>query len=304
MSNTSPQKIQALKAKFSGPIKAATSAPINQKLGITICVLLSLTFLFSGKLMPEQTADMGASSLDAFAPVLQVVSSPVQTATKVVTHFNDLIFARERNAELRSELLVLRDVRAKNLQLTAENEELRRLVDAPKRANLSYISARAIGDGRSPWRHSLIINRGKDSGVLKNQLVLAHGVVAGRVTETGFGNARVLLLTDPASRIPVQVGGHKNRAILGGDASLKPQLLYLKKGVIIENGAEVVTSGFGGRIPPGIPVGRVNLSASKVPYVTLYTNANEIDYVHIVDYKLQSHTQFVSDPIQTLSFDE
>ena len=77
------------------------------------------------------------------------------------------------------------------------------------------------------------------------------------VSEVGSRAARVLLVTDLNSRVPVIVEGSQQRALLAGDNSERPYLRYLDTGAAIQIGDRIVTSGQGGVFPPGLPVGVV-----------------------------------------------
>jgi rod shape-determining protein MreC len=69
------------------------------------------------------------------------------------------------------------------------------------------------------------------------------------------GASRVLLLTDIASRTPVMIDRTNARAILTGDGGPNPKLEYLRGVDPIKQGDRVVTSGDGGVVPRGLPVG-------------------------------------------------
>jgi rod shape-determining protein MreC len=77
------------------------------------------------------------------------------------------------------------------------------------------------------------------------------------VSEVGLRAARVLLVTDLNSRVPVLIENEHARAVLAGDNSARPGLLYVEPQTAVKIGDRVVTSGDGGLFPPGLPVGTV-----------------------------------------------
>ena len=81
-----------------------------------------------------------------------------------------------------------------------------------------------------------------------------HGLV-GRVIGVTDGASRVLLLTDVASRTPVMIDRTNARAILTGDGGPNPRLDYLRGHDPIQEGDRLLTSGDGGVLPRGLPVG-------------------------------------------------
>ena len=75
------------------------------------------------------------------------------------------------------------------------------------------------------------------------------------MVETGKRASRILLLTDLNSRVPVLIQGTRKRAILVGDNRDWPALAFLSDGPPVRLGDRVVTSGDGGLLPAGLPVG-------------------------------------------------
>ena len=104
----------------------------------------------------------------------------------------------------------------------------------------------------------------------------------GRVTSVGDSVSRVILLTDPNSRVSVTIEPSGNRALVIGDNSSAPLIQMVQDGESIGLGDRVVTSGAGGVFPSGLLVGyvaqggtdrrlRVNLAANyrKLQFVTV-----------------------------------
>jgi rod shape-determining protein MreC len=110
--------------------------------------------------------------------------------------------------------------------------------------------------------------------------------LAGRIAEVGRRSARVLLLTDINSRVPVLVERTRDRAILAGDNSNHPQLLYLKPRAELRVGDRVVTSGDGGVFPAGLPVGVVDSIEDGVVGIAPFVDWDRMEYLRIVDYAL------------------
>jgi rod shape-determining protein MreC len=67
-----------------------------------------------------------------------------------------------------------------------------------------------------------------------------------------------MLITDPAHAIPVQVNRNGLRSIVVGTGSLQElSLPYIPNSADIHAGDLLITSGLGGRFPPGYPVAEV-----------------------------------------------
>ncbi len=112
------------------------------------------------------------------------------------------------------------DISAENARLREENEQLRRwqsialALDAENqrlKANLhwipdpapSYVTARVVADAGGVYAKAVLLSVGPNHGIRKGEIALDERGLVGRVTEVGARTARVLLITDLNSRIPV-----------------------------------------------------------------------------------------------------
>ena len=131
-----------------------------------------------------------------------------------------------------------------------------------------------------------MVNAGRDNGVARGQAAMTGEGLIGRVAEVGSRAARILLITDLNSRVPVVVDGTRQRAILAGDNSARPSLRYVDAGGTVRIGDRIVTSGQGGVFPPGLPVGVVVSLDSEAVRVEPYAALSRVDYLRLVDYGL------------------
>jgi rod shape-determining protein MreC len=92
-------------------------------------------------------------------------------------------------------------------------------------------------------------------------------------------------LTDVASRTPVLVDRTDARAIMTGDASSTPKLEYLRGADPIKEGDRILTSGDGGMIPRGLPVGTAVKGLDGAWRVRLDADESGIDFVRILLFK-------------------
>ncbi|HLI20842.1 MAG TPA: rod shape-determining protein MreC, partial [Stellaceae bacterium] len=123
-------------------------------------------------------------------------------------------------------------------------------------------------------------------GVARGQAALTGEGLVGRVAEVGTRTARVLLLTDLNSHIPVELEDTHQHAVLDGDNSEQPRLVYLPQNVEVSVGERVVTIGAGGVFPPGLPVGVVASVANGVIRIEPYAELSRLEVLRIVDFGL------------------
>ena len=121
----------------------------------------------------------------------------------------------------------------------------------------------------------------------KGQIALDERGLVGRVTELGMRSARVLLVTDMNSRIPVILESSRARAIVVGTNGPRPRLMHWPEGTVPVEGERVVTSAEAQAFPAGLPVGVVHYSASNTPEVDAAARLDQLDVVRIFDYGLR-----------------
>ena len=223
---------------------------------------------------------------DAVAPLLDLASRPVDSVNGMIVSLRELADLRAENVRLRRENERLRSWQAVAQRLEAENTALRRLTQAVPDPGLRFITARVIGDPGGAFARSVLVNTGQRDGVAKGQAAITSAGLAGRVAEVGSRSARILLLSDINSRIPVVVGAGRDRAILAGDNTAQPRLIYMAPDLEVQPGAQVVTSGHGGAFPPGLPVGVVSRVGETGLRVAPFVDWAHLEYVRLADYEL------------------
>jgi rod shape-determining protein MreC len=164
----------------------------------------------------------------------------------------------EENRRLRNEILIA-NARQARLQVAAtENARLRGLLGAAERGRLDVQLAPILDIDLDPTRQRLILNAGSRAGVHLGQSVIDAGGLVGQIIEVTPTTATVLLLTDPDHAVPVAVARSGVRLIAYGKGrSDRLDLTNIPVSSDVQVGDAIVTSGIGGRFPPGFPVGTV-----------------------------------------------
>jgi rod shape-determining protein MreC len=265
---------------------AAPLRAMAQRFAFLFLLIAAGGVLLLGKADPKIFDRTRMVVTDAFAPILDALSRPIATGAAIVDEVEYLVDLREQNVSLRAEnaRLIQWHMAARNL--AAENERLRELLRfVPDNAS-QFISARVIADSGGTFVRSMLVNAGRrDSVRIGLPVVVGEGLI-GRVVEIGERVSRVLLIDDLNSRIPVVVGPDRERAVLAGDNSLRPKLIYLAANAQVKEDARIATSGQGGVFPPGIPVGAVSSIDANGIRVETFIATSELEYVRIIDYGL------------------
>lgn len=257
-----------------------------QRIVFPVLVLLSVIMIILGKVDQVVFEPLRISLTDATAPTLDALSRPVAAAGNVVDDASRLIHLYQENTRLEKENVKLLHWQQAALTLASENAQLRGLLKLVPESAVSYVTARVIANSGGAYVRNLLVYAGSDSGVTRGQAAITGGGLVGRVEEVGTRAARVLLITDLNSRVPVIVERSRQRAILSGDNSERPLLVYLDPAGALKIGDRVVTSGEGGVFPPGLPVGIVAAVDGEAPRVEPHVELSRVGYLRIVDYGL------------------
>ena len=261
----------------------APSIFLNGRAGSVIFILLAAILVFMTFVRPGMMAGTRISATDMMAPILSAFSKPFQNAAEAIGSVSGVASLRAENTQLKTENIRLREWYQTALMLQAENQSLQELLNLKVNSAHQYVTARVISDAGNAFVKTVLVAAGKSDGVQKDQAVLAGEGMIGRVIESGNKAARVLLLTDINSRIPILIEGSSQKAVLAGDNKPLPVLKHLPPDAGVAKGVRIVTSGHGGIFPPGLPIGRVVKNDQGNFAVKLYADMNQVAYVRIVN---------------------
>ena len=174
---------------------------------------------------------------------------------QIFTNWKDLEELKRENESLKAE-------QNRYSEVLAENIRLRNLLKF-KQGYTSYnmVGASVIERDYGGWTHTMVIDRGEDSGIKKYMPVIIPSGLVGFVSEVYMNSSRVQLLLDPrttvggivqrpASRVVSMVSGNSGNPGLLSFMSLPKESDVIKGDII-------VTSGYGGVYPKGLVIGTV-----------------------------------------------
>jgi rod shape-determining protein MreC len=257
-----------------------------ERMSVTLLVVTSAVMIIVGKADQVAFQSVRNSVMDAAAPALDLLSRPAAAFDAAADRVRSFITVYRDNTRLADENERLLGWQQVALRLSAENAELRELSKLVPEPAISFVTARVIADSGGAYARNVMVNAGRDNGVARGQAAIIGEGLVGRVAEVGSRAARILLITDLNSRVPVVVDGSGQRAILAGDNSARPRLRYADAGGAIRIGDRIVTSGQGGVFPPGLPVGVVAGVDGEGAWVEPYAALSRVDYLRLVDYGL------------------
>ena len=206
-------------------------------------------------------------NLDSVRSALSVIVYPLQLAIElpgsVSDWFSESLSSRrelqEENASLRTQQIMQKVQMQRLAALETENIRLRGLLDASFEVGEKRLIAELMSVNLDPFQHQIVINKGTRDDVFPGQPILDAEGVMGQIVHAGPYTSTAVLITDTSHAIPVQVNRNGLRSIaIGSGAINRLELPYIPNNSDILPGDLLVTSGLGGRFPPGYPVARVS----------------------------------------------
>jgi len=261
--------------------------PLAWTAGVALIVALvaALVLLLSDRRETFQTEAYGASRKvgDAIAaPVTGVLATPGRWLSDGVDGVRGYFFAVSENRRLKEELREAGQWRVAALALRDTNDRYKALLGLKTDPPIPMVAARTVSEGRGPFSNTRLANSGKEKGIREGNPVMSENGLVGRIIGVTDGASRILLLTDIASRTPVMIDRTNARAILAGDGGPNPRLEYLRGQEPVKQGDRIVTSGDGGVLPRGLPVGIAVKGLDGRWRAVLASDAAPVDFVQVM----------------------
>ncbi|OYU69643.1 MAG: rod shape-determining protein MreC [Alphaproteobacteria bacterium PA2] len=269
---------------------------------LVIALVVGVTMLLSDRRETLQTQAYGVTRRmgdRVVAPVSSWISAPSRWGQAGSGAISQYFFAVSENRRLRAELKAAQSWRTNAIALQDTNDRYRALLGLKVNPPIDMVSGLAVADSRGPFANSRLINVGSEARVEVGNPVMNENGLVGRVVGVAEGVSRVLLLTDVASRTPVLVDRTNSRAILIGDGGPNPRLDYLRGQDPVKENDPILTSGDGGVLPRGIPIGRAVKGLDGRWRVVLAADSGSIDYVRVLlfkDFRQLANTPRLDEP--------
>ena len=248
-----------------------------------LLLTLALIFLVS-TLGSQKFGSLHKMVLEAVGPLQKVVAGGSSYLggfkSEYLDILQDTLRLREENKRLVRQLQENETILNKSREALATNASLRKLLEFKNSLAQPVIAATIIGKDPSVWFRSVIINQGSNSGIMKGNPVVNSDGIVGQVFTLSPNYAKVLLAIAPSSAIDVLLQKSRVRGILKGTGTLTYRLEYILKTAEVEEGDHVVTAGYGGVFPTGLPVGVVSKIIKKPRGMF-----HEIEVTPAVDYQ-------------------
>ncbi len=244
--------------------------------------LLGLVLLLLSLWQPAAFAPLRGGASDVVAPAGEAGAIARSQSQGLFASIGGYFKAGTQNAALREEMEIARIRLAEADAIKAENRRLKGLLGLRDEPIKPVAMARLVGStATSPRRHAYLSAGGSD-GIAPGMSVISDRGVIGRVLETGRYSARVLLLTDSESVLPVRRAKDDVIAFAEGrgDGLLRIRLVNLGINPL-KVGDLMVTSGAGGYYRPGVAVAVISQTTPDGGIARLIAEPSATNFVAV-----------------------
>jgi len=256
----------------------------QQRFSLLSLILFSIIFLILGNLDFKVINYVKKGINEIVYRSSFIVSEPenfIKNSVFIVQNHLNLYKENEQN---KSELENLRSKDLLNKFIVLENKRLKNIVD-DYLVKSNIIFAKVLSDKGSPFLKSIIINKGSRHNINLGMIAVDGEYLVGKVVEVNYLSARVLLLSDLNSKIPVVVEPNEVFSILSGTGEDNGIIQYSKKYKDIKNESIIYTSGAGNLFKAGIPVGKIDSNyLEEEKKVEFFSDFSQLRFVKILSF--------------------
>ena len=269
---------------FLGPLKRLL-------VGVLVLCLVGLFLVW--RIDSPRVERFRAAVVDRVVPSFDWAMAPVTATVNLVRDFQSYQRIVQQNQDLRNELQKMKAWKEAALQLEQENARLLDLNKVRLDPRLTFVTGVVLADSGSPFRQSVLLNVGARDGIVDGWATMDGIGLVGRISGVGRDTSRVILLTDPASRIPATIQPSGQTAIVQGDNTAAPPISFLEDPDLVRPGDRVVSSGDGGVFPAGLLIGQVAADPGGRLRVVLAADYERLEFLRVLR---NPGTEVIRDP--------
>jgi len=188
---------------------------------------------------------------------MDILTYPLKAVSGLTAYFTSKGQLMKENLVLKQRIAASSVTLARLREIELENERLNTLLEFKRNVNYDTIIARVIARDMTDWRRSLVIDKGKDHGIKEHMPCATAKGIVGKVTEVGVTSSKVMLITDPNSKIGVVLRSSRESGVLIGTPQGVCRIIYLSLDGEVDKGDMALTAGYSVFFPKGLPIGEV-----------------------------------------------
>lgn len=225
-----------------------------------LIIVLSLVFLNSKNVLNIPKNALGF----CVSPVEKILKKTSDKTGNFLRFLGTIKYLNQENETLKKENKKLTAEIAELKETTWENKLLRKQLDLSPEKDLKLISSFIIGRSSPEFGQYIIIDKGQNSGIKKNQAVIASsGILVGKIIETSSKTSKILLITDINSSVSAIIQETRASGIVKGEHGTGLIMEMIPRDEKIEIGKTIITSGLEGFFPKGLLIGKTKNTISS-----------------------------------------
>jgi len=193
------------------------------------------------------------STQKTLKPQLSLIDLLKRECAGIIFYHRNMVEFDRLNGDVESLRRNLFDLR----EIEQENSRLKSLLGFKQKSPLHLVSSRVIARSPDSWSSSVIIDKGKYSGIRRGMAVINTRGLVGRVVEVADNNSKILLVNDPSQGISSIVQRSRQEGLVSGSLGSNLIMRYLPDDAQIAVGDIIITSELSQVYPKGLLVGRV-----------------------------------------------
>uniref|UniRef100_UPI0030DA13CC rod shape-determining protein MreC n=1 Tax=Cyanothece sp. BG0011 TaxID=2082950 RepID=UPI0030DA13CC len=181
------------------------------------------------------------------APILELyywVSRPLRSESP------ELLQERLTNARIT-------ELQQRVTELERKNQQLQKLLGYFEAQKQEVIVAPIIGRSVDDWWKQIVLGRGSEDGIEVGFVVTGIGGLIGRIVDVTPNTSRVLLISDPTSRVGGRVSRTGTMGVVIGGSSRIAVMRFFEKVPKVSPGDTITTSPVSRLFPDALPIGRI-----------------------------------------------
>tara|TARA_Y100000817_G_C16733700_1_gene489188 strand:+ start:230 stop:901 length:672 start_codon:yes stop_codon:yes gene_type:complete len=222
--------------------------------------------------------------------ITSTVSSPISLIKNGLVSIYEIQNVYEENQKFKDMQLLDSASFQEMVSMKLKIAQYEKLLNASSDIEFDFITSRIVGDFSNNFNSTLIINAGKEVNVELDMPVSGSNAIIGRISHVSENLARVLLLSNVNSRIPVILSDKGYDGILIGQGRENPTVKFIEDIEKISIGDLVTTSGKGGIFPPFQLIGQVVGKKINEIEISLFEDIPSLSHVKLLNYKLENES--------------
>ena len=187
--------------------------------------------------------------------------------SNVLTQPDEVQASLDRLQNLEKQVVAVAYDRVQFSLLEQENNQLREQLSFLQTHEYSTIGGDVVGNQIGTLDGTIFINRGEGDGIKVGQpVIVAGGVLIGKIIKIESNSAVIQLLTDSQSKVAATVmNEERSIGLVEGGYGLSIQMNFIPQNETVQVGDVIVSSGLEEAIPRGLLIGQVT-TVEKEPY--------------------------------------